>query len=363
MKKDIKDKMELIMRNAEEVVTPEELHALLKKGGELKGYIGVEPSGLFHIGWSIWVQKLADLIDVGVNMVVFEATWHAAINDKLGGDLEKIRNCAKYLEHCLFSLGIDPTKVNFLTAEDLMKDLSYWEIVMRSAKNMSLSRVKRAMTIMGREEAEAELDFSKCIYPALQVSDIFALDLSVCLSGLDQRRAHILAREIAPKLGIKKPVAIHTPLLMGLSGLGRMDLAGKLRKENEVDPKMSKSKPETAIFIHDSPKEIERKIRAAYCPIRKVVNNPVMDINRKIIFKKNDNLSIDRSIKHGGLVEVHSFDELAKIYIKDKLHPLDLKNATSKALVDILKPVREYFKKNREATELLKEMKRITVTR
>ena len=126
---------------------------------------------------------------------------------------------------------------------------------------------------------------------------------------------------------------------------------------------MSKSKPETAIFIHDSPKKIEKKLRTAYCPKRKVVNNPVMDINRKIVFKKNDRLIIDRSKKHGGPVEVHNFNELAKIYIKDKLHPLDLKNATSKALVDILKPVREYFKKNREATELLKEMQRIAVTR
>jgi tyrosyl-tRNA synthetase len=296
-------------------------------------------------------------------MVVLEATWHAAINDKLGGDLEKIRHCAKYIEHCLYALGIESTKICFLTAEDLMKNLDYWELVMRSAKNMTLSRVKRAMTIMGREEGEAELDFSKCIYPPLQVSDIFALQLSICLSGLDQRRAHMLAREIAPKLDIKKPVAVHTPLLVGLSGLGRMESAEKPQGGVEIGAKMSKSRPETAIFIHDSTKEIERKLNAAYCPPKQVVDNPVIDLNQKIIFKRFDGLVIDRSNRHGGPVEINSFKELAQIYLKNGLHPLDLKTATSRALGDIFKPVREYFKKNREAANLLKEMKQITVTR
>jgi tyrosyl-tRNA synthetase len=244
-----------------------------------------------------------------------------------------------------------------------MNDLDYWELVLKSAKNMSLSRVKRAMTIMGRTEAEAELDFSKCIYPTLQVSDIYDLDISVCLSGLDQRRAHILAREIAPKLGIKKPIALHTPLLLGLTGLGRMDFIKKSREEIEIDSKMSKSKPETAILIHDSPKNIERKLSEAYCPPGQVEYNPVLDINKKIIFKKFDSLVINRSKNYGGPIEVNSFEELAQMYIKNKLHPLDLKNATSKALGDILKPIRKYFKKNKGATKTLNEMKRITVTR
>jgi tyrosyl-tRNA synthetase len=253
--------------------------------------------------------------------------------------------------------------MKFLTAEDLMKELSYWELVMRSAKNVSLSRVKRAMTILGRKENEAELDFSKCIYPSLQVSDIFALELSICLSGMDQRRAHMLAREIAPKLGMKKPVAIHSPLLMGLSGMNRMNFTRKSREEVEINLKMSKSKPETAVFIHDTPKEIERKLKAAYCPRRELKHNSIMDINRKIVFSRIDSLLVERPKEHGGNIEVQSFEELSRIYIKDKLHPLDLKKATIKALIDLLKPVREYFTKKRDAAKLLEEMKRVAVTR
>jgi len=359
---EIEERISLATRGAAEVITEDDLRQIMGTAERPRCYIGVEPSGLFHVGWTIWAKKVADLIDVGVHMIVLEATWHAAINDKLGGNLENIRKCAKYLEHCLFALGIEPGKVEFIAAEDLMKDLSYWELVIKTAKNMTLARAKRAMTIMGRKTTEATLDFSKCIYPSLQVSDIFALDLSICLGGMDQRRAHILAREIGPKLGFKKPAAIHTPLLMGLGAAGRMEVE-KSKENMDIELKMSKSQPETAIFIHDSPEEIQKKIANAYCPPRDVRNNPVMDLNRKIVFKEQRSLIVERPAKYGGTIEFFNVNELSKAYANRKLHPSDLKVATAKALTQILQPVRKYFDTNSEAAELLAEMRRMTVTR
>ena len=359
---EIKERVSLATRDAAEIITEDELRQIIETTEGPRCYIGVEPSGLFHIGWTIWAKKVADLIDAGVHMTVLEATWHAAINDKLGGNLENIRKCAKYLEHCLFALGIEPGKVEFIAAEDLMKDLRYWELVIKTAKNMTLARVKRAMTIMGRKATEATIDFSKCIYPPIQVSDIFALDLSICLGGMDQRRAHILAREIGPKLGFKKPAAIHTPLLMGLSATGRMEV--KTSSEGiDLALKMSKSRPETAVFIHDSPEEIEKKIANAYCPPRDVRNNPIIDLNRKIVFKDQRSLIVERPAKYGGTVEFFSINELSKAYASRKLHPSDLKAATAKALTQILQPVRKYFDANAEAAELLAETRRMIVTR
>jgi len=358
----IEERIHLATRDAAEIITEDELRQIIETTERPRCYIGVEPSGLFHIGWTIWAKKVADLIDAGVHMTVLEATWHAAINDKLGGNLENIRKCAKYVEHCLFALGIDPGKVEFIAAEDLMKDLRYWELVVKTAKNMTLARVKRAMTIMGRRATEATLDFSKCIYPPIQVSDIFALDLSICLGGMDQRRAHILAREIGPKLGFKKPAAIHTPLLMGLGATGRMEV--KTPSEGmDVELKMSKSRPETAVFIHDSSEEIEKKIANAYCPPRDVRNNPIIDLNRKIVFKEQRSLIVERPAKYGGTVEFFSINELSKAYASRKLHPSDLKAATAKALTQILQPVRKYFDTNAEAAELLAETRLMIVTR
>ena len=357
------DKLSLITRNASEVITEAELSELLETSKPLRGYIGVEPSGLFHIGWIIWASKLKDLIDAGVEMTILEATWHAFINDKLGGNLKSIHKCASYLEHCLAALGIDVKKIRFVKAEDLVSNSDYWALILRIAKKVTLARVKRAMTIMGRREKEGLADFSKLFYPAMQVADIFYLDLDVCLGGMDQRRAHVLAREVADGLGYKKPVAIHTPLLMGLGGLKRMDV-GMSTEADLIEAKMSKSKAETCIFIHDDPVEVKKKITNAFCPPRQIEHNPIIEINRRILFSEAGfKLNVERANKYGGPIKLGSFKELAKAYQGGEIHPLDLKNATAAALDEKLSSVRKYFAENPEAGRLLREIKELTISR
>ncbi|MEM4576949.1 MAG: tyrosine--tRNA ligase [Candidatus Nezhaarchaeales archaeon] len=354
---DLEEKVKVATRNTSEVVMLSELVELLKSS-DVKGYIGVEPSGLFHIGWLIWARKVRDLLDVGVKMKVLEATWHAWINDKLGGELETIHKCALYIEHVLKALGVDKGDVEYVKAEDLVSDPDYWKIVITAAKSMSLARVRRAITIMGRKESESVLDFSKLIYPCMQIADIFYMDLDVCLGGTDQRKAHMLAREIAEKKNLKKPVAIHTPLLISLRP--PMDV----QQIDEVDLKMSKSKPEGCIFVHDPPEEIARKIEYAYCPMKIVNMNPIIEICKHILFAQQGfKLYVERGKEYGGEVTIESFSELLQMYSRGELHPKDLKRAVADALSKVLEPVRKYFSSNKEAKELLEVMSKATITR
>ncbi len=346
---DIEEKISKIKNNTVEILVEGDLEDLLKNNDKLNGYIGFEPSGKVHLGWKICVNKIKDLIDVGVDMTILLATYHAKINDKFSGDIEKIKACAKYMQHCFWALGL-PKEVNFVFVENIISDLDYWEKVLRIAKKLSLARVKRAMTIMGRNEAELDTDFSKCIYPCLQVADIFKLDADICYGGIDQRRAHVLAREVAPKLGFKKPVAIHTPLLMGLKGTSRMDVD---KKDSEIEAKMSKSDPLSCIYIHDSKGEIKKKIKKAYCPEGDVKLNPILDIVKYIIFPELGEFNIKRPPKFGGDIHFFSYKELENVFSKKELHPLDLKMAVVDILADILKPVRNYFEKNKEVLKLV----------
>lgn len=348
---DLMTKLDIISKNTEEIITKDDLKILFETNTSPKGYIGVEPSGLFHIGWIIWVNKLKDLINVGVKMIFLEATWHAWINDKFNGDIKKINICAEYIEHCLRALNVDTSKITFIKADSLIEDKRYWEGVLRIAKSLTLSRIKRAVTIMGRKEDETIMDFSKLIYPCMQVEDIFYLDLDICLGGMDQRRAHVLAREIAEKYHYKKPIAIHTPILPSLQGSGRMDSEEKI-----IEYKMSKSKPETCIFIHDSPEEIKDKINRAYCPPKEIEGNPIIEIAKKIILYNNREVVIERPKKYGGDIIINSADELISMYSKGELHPLDLKNFVSIELIKMLSNVREYFEKNENAKYLLNQL-------
>ncbi|MDW5563303.1 MAG: tyrosine--tRNA ligase [Methanomassiliicoccus sp.] len=334
---DAEERFNLLARNTEEIVTVEELKNLLATNPSPRAYIGFEPSGLVHLGWVICANKVKDLVDAGFEVTIFFADWHAYINDKLGGDIERIRTCARYMEDCFEALGVPRDKVKFVLASEIM-GMEYWEMVMKVGKVTSLSRIKRAMTIMGRKEDDAELDSSKFLYPLMQATDIFRMNIDLAYSGIDQRRAHMLAREAGEKLKWKVPVALHTPLLPGLKGVNRMD---------PIANKMSKSDPDSGILIHDAPEDIDRKIKKAFCP-PEVAGNPMLAICQMILFQKSPVFAIDRPEKFGGRLEFHSYAELEETYVAGKLHPMDLKNGVAKALSDQLAPAREYFERNPE---------------
>ncbi|MCE4615267.1 MAG: tyrosine--tRNA ligase [Desulfurococcales archaeon] len=361
---DMEEKYQLITRNAVEVIVSNELREALETGRELKGYIGIEPSGFFHIGWLIWSYKVDDMIRAGVKWRLLEATWHALINDKLGGDIMKIRKAARLIRKVLWAIGVDIEKIEFVDAENLARDKEYWATVIRVAKSNSLARIKRALTIMGRKIEDAEIDSSKLIYPSMQVSDIFYMNLDIALGGMDQRKAHMLARDTALKLGYKKPISIHTPLLTGLQGLGRMDPSKVSEEEHAIEFKMSKSKPESSIFIHDQPEDIRRKLKKAYCPPRQEAFNPVLEISRYVLFNRGDfNLVVERPEKYGGTVVYEGYDKLLKDYLEGKLHPADLKKATAEALIDLLTPIRVRLLSDKEAVRLINELSSVKITR
>lgn len=358
---DVESKLRLVLRDAEEVVTVDELRELLETGGG-RGYLGFEPSGLFHVGWLIWANKFKELVEAGFRMVLLAATWHAWINDKLGGDLELIRAAAHHVVDVLNAIGLEG-RFEVVYAEDLVDGSEYWATLLRVAKSTSVARIRRALTIMGRRADEAESDFSKLVYPLMQVTDIFELNVDVALGGIDQRKAHMLARDVAEKLGKKKVVAVHTPLLPSLQGVFRMDMRTLPKDELMSEIKMSKSKPESAIFIVDSDEEIRAKIAKAYCPPREVEGNPVLGIAKHIIFRDAEvEFSVERPSKYGGSVTYWRYEELEKDYVDGKIHPLDLKNSVADYLVrKIVGPIRSYVVRP-EREELLRKIG-IAVTR
>ncbi|MEM0140695.1 MAG: tyrosine--tRNA ligase [Thermoplasmatales archaeon] len=322
----------------QEIVTKEELESL----ENAKAYCGFEPSGPLHIGTGLYWTNVFNLaVQSGMDFTILLADWHAAVNDKFGGDLDKIRRNGEYMKHGFLSLGLS-SKVNFVYASDLVSKPDYWALLLRVAKSLTVSRIKRALPIMGRSEEDAEKDSSKLIYPLMQATDIFFMDLDVAFGGMDQRHVHMLARDIHKKLGRKGFVAIHGPLISSLKGGNRMDPLNK----------MSKSKADSAIFIHDSPEEITRKIKAAFCPERISEGNPVMQIYRNIIF----NFYVNK-ISFGEKKEFGSYRELEESYVKGEIHPAELKEELARQLIEILKPSNEYFTRDSRLKSLMEEFK------
>jgi len=316
-----------------------------------------------HIGMGlVCASKIKDMTKAGFKFIVFLADWHSWINNKLGGDMEKIRICGEYIKQCFTALGITPDSIENLWASDIAKDIEYWEKVIRIAKGASLQRTWRALPIMGREMSMTNVETAWIYYPCMQSADIFHMRLDVACAGIDQRKAHMLARDVAEKLGWKKPSCVHTHLLMGLQGPETVE---KKFDENadlnvQISSKMSKSIPKSCIFVHDPPSDIKTKIKEAYCPPKQVKGNPILELTRYVVFAERESLEIPRPAKYGGPENFGSYEETEKAYVKGKIHPLDLKNGVTEALIEILKPVREHFHKH---PQLLEKMMEIEVTR
>jgi len=360
---DLETKLELVKRVGEEIITEQELRELLETKEHPVAYDGFEPSGLAHIPFGIYrAINLEDLIRAGIRFKLLIADWHAWINNKMGGDLQKIRRGGEYFVEVWRAAGVDMSGVEVVWASDLTDSAEYWSKVILVAKNTTLNRAIRCLTIMGRTKAELR-ETAQLFYPMMQSADIFHLGADICQLGLDQRRANMLAREVGPKLGWWKPVAVSHHMLMGLEGVKEPEGYDENRRiDVQISSKMSKSKPSTCLYVHDNEEQIRRKIASAFCPERVVEGNPVLEYCRYIVFRKMDTFMIERPSKFGGDLEVASYEELEKLYMTGKIHPLDLKNATAKALNGIIEPVRSHFESGK-AKELYEFVKGERTTR
>ena len=362
---DLEARLGLIRQVGEEIITEGELRRLLEAKEHPTAYDGFEPSGLAHIAFGVLRPILVeDMLKAGVRMKLWIADWFAWVNNKMGGDLEKIREVGRYFVEVWKAAGVDLSKVDILWTSDAARSEEYWKKVVTVGQNMTLARAQRALTIAGRSAKET-IQAAQLLYPMMQVADIFWLDVDICQLGVDQRRANILSREIADKMNWKKPVAVHHHMLIGLQGKKEPDglFDENASIDSEIASKMSKSRPETSIFVHDSADLIAKKVNSAYCPPRVVEGNALAEYSRYVIFRKLRSMKIERPEKYGGNVEFFSYDDLASSYRAGKLHPADLKKGVAESLDEIIKPIRDHFAKDPGARRLFEAVRSAEATR
>ena len=356
---DITTKLELIKEVGEEILTEEELKSLLETKSHPIAYDGFEPSGNIHIAQGLLrAINVNKMTKAGIKFKMLSASWHAWANNKLGGNLDHIKVAGEYLIEVWKQCGMDLSKVQFIEDEELKSDPEYWKDIMKVATKSTIKRVLRCSQIMGRKEGETQQS-SQIIYPLMQFTDIFKLKCDITQLGMDQRKVNVLARELGPKLGFWKPVVVSHHMLMGLNA----PPAGDKTIDRAIAMKMSKSNPNSAIFMTDSEKDIIRKLNKAHCPEKIVDENPVLEYAKQIIFEKEKSLDISRPDKFGGNVSFGSYQEVEKAFAKGDLHPADLKNAVGQRINVYITPLRTHFEKNKKAKKLLEQVQSFKITR
>lgn len=344
----------------EEIIGLQELQNYLNTSLKLNHYIGFEISGLVHLGTGLMTGLVVrELQNLGINTNYLLADWHTWINNKLQGDMSLIKEVANNyfgpaLKISAQIAGANPNLIDIKFGSDVYHNNDgYWQLIVDISKNLTLSRIIKSTTILGRTESDSN-PFAYMLYPVMQTADIFEMNINVAHAGTDQRKVHVIAREVAQKLKIKnitdqtgqaiKPIAIHHHLLLGLQKPSIWPLPQDAIKENiRSEMKMSKSIKGSAIFIHDTPDEIREKIKNAFCPEKETEINPVLDWVKHMVLPIVGNFEIKRDSRFGGNFKITNYSELETRYATGDLHPMDLKNNVSELLIQMLEPARNLF--------------------
>lgn len=360
---DIEEKIRLVKAPpTQEIVTEDDLRAIFETNDAPRHYIGLEISGFLHLGSLLSVgYKINDFAKAGIKCTVFLADWHTVINDKMGGSWDAISKVTEYYKDA-FKLVCPDATIKLGT--DLYKENpEYWQELVSFTKHMSLERTKRALTIMGRSEDEKNIGLARLLYPPMQAVDIHSLDVDIAHAGMDQRRIHMLVRDLFPKMGWKVPVAVHHRLLPGLS-------RPPVKKEKEEEDgakqdkasaalgaqgrKMSKSDPDSSVFMHDTDDQIRKKINKAWCEGGDVETNPILAVAKNVIFHEAKSITIERPDRFGGNVTYDGHESLEDAFSKNDLHPADLKRAIGDELVKIVAPIRDRLNLSEDTADAIR---------
>ena len=352
-----------------------------QSGEEIRHYIGFEISGQIHLGTGMMTAiKIKKLQDAGVKCAIWLANYHTWLNNKLDGKLETIKKVKdEYFKpifiKCCEVVGCDIEKIEFLDADQLyfqknQKGQYFWDYMMKVSRQLTLARVNKSVTVTGKQAGEG-IEFGILCYPIMQVADAFFLQSHIVHAGLDQRKCHVLMREVANsmdedfELSINnqriKPIAVHHKLLLSL-GVTAQSTQNRMTTEITEDLKMSKSKADSAVWVHDSEEEIAKKLKKAYCPIpdsnqnqsqieETQIYNPVLNWCEFLIYPAGQIINLERPEKFGGNKTYHTFEELKEDYFSGNLHPMDLKSGVAKTLSNWLAPIRHWTSENMYAME------------
>ena len=219
-------------------------------------YTGRGPSGPMHIGHIIpfyFTKWLQDRFKVNVYIQLTDDEKY--LEESRGLTLEDTSKWSYENALDIIAVGFDPDRTFIFQDTEYVRNM--YPIALKVARKINFSWVR---AVFGFTH---ETNIGLIFYPALQiVPALFEKKRCLIPAAIDQDPYWRIQRDIAESLGYYKTAAIHSKFLPPLTGP-----AGK----------MSASKPESAIYLHDEPKTVRRKIWQAYSG-----GQPTVELHRRL---------------------------------------------------------------------------------
>lgn len=246
--------IELLTRGVADVFVREDLERLLRSGEKRlrikQGFDPTKPN--LHLGHSVPLRKLRTLAEWGHEIVIIVGDWTTQIGDPTDEDEsrpmrsheEVLLNAKTYLEQ--FHLIVPSENTRIVHQSEWFTKFGLRDVI-ELASHFTAQQLLAREEFRKRQAAGTPIPLKDLLYPLLQAHDSVAIEADVEVGGTDQQFNLLGGRQLQERLGKTPQNVFITKLLEGLDGL-----------------KMSKSKPQTAIWLTDSPTEMFGKAMAIH---------------------------------------------------------------------------------------------------
>jgi len=323
------EKYHLISRNLQEVLGEDKIKTILKER-DLKIYWGTATTGKPHVAYFVPMSKIADFLRAGAEVTILFADLHAYL-DNMKAPWELLALRVQYYEHSiksmLKSIGVPLDKLKFEKGTNYQLSKEYTLDVYRLTSVITEHDAKKAGAEVVKQVEHPLV--SGLLYPGLQALDEEYLKVDAQFGGIDQRKIFTFAEKYLPQLGYQKRAHLMNPMVPGLTG-----------------GKMSSSEDESKIDLLDSPANVKKKLKKAFCEPGNIENNGVLSFTKHVLFpllKAGEKFVIPRNPENGGDMLFETYEAVEEAFGKEELHPGDLKAGVEVCINRLLEPIRKTF--------------------
>lgn len=288
------------------------------------------------------MSKIADFLKAGCEVTILFADVHAYL-DNMKAPWELLALRVQYYQEAikamLTSIGVPLDKLKFVKGSEYQFSKEFTMDVYRLSSLITEHDARKAGAEVVKQVDHPLL--SGLLYPGLQALDEEYLKCDAQFGGVDQRKIFTFAEKYLPQLGYKKRVHLMNPMVPGLAG-----------------GKMSSSEVESKIDLLDSPGDVAKKLKKAFCEPGNIKDNGVLSFVKHVLFPiygDTEPFKIERSAEFGGNLEFPKYELLEEAFAKEEVHPGDLKGAVVNYINRLLAPIREKFQNTKELVELTKK--------
>ncbi|KAJ8603453.1 hypothetical protein MRB53_042150 [Persea americana] len=334
------EKYHLITRNLQEVLGGQDIKDILAER-DLTMYWGTATTGKPHIGYFVSFTKIADFLKAGCKVKILLADLHGYLdNQKAPWELLKHRTAyySAIVKATLKSLGVPIDQLEFVQGTDYQLSKAYTLDVYRLSALVSQHDFRKAGAEVVKQTESPPL--SGLLYPGLQALDEEYLQVDCQFGGVDQRKIFTFAQEHLPQLGYRKRSHLMNPMVPGLMGT-----------------KMSSSEPDSKIDLLEDAKQVDKKIKKAFCEEGNITENGLLAFVKNVLFPiqtlhGEPHMKFARPKEFGGDISFSDYATLEDAFSKKSLHPGDLKKGVATAINSLLEPIRSVWAADPELQKL-----------